>query len=150
MLLLAWAVSGCTHPSNTDQGNAHSSAPATLATVASAPDPAAAHVKHTRPTPAALNAPAARPQIDQLIGLDETGIETVFGAPAVQEDHAPTKLWVYHLRQCTMNLTFYPEVETRRFHALNYEVNSDDGSAKRQQACVAQFSSRLSAKPLAK
>jgi hypothetical protein len=44
-----------------------------------------------------------------------------------------------------MNVTLYPEVETRQFQALNYEVNADDGSAKRQQACIAEFSARLPA-----
>jgi hypothetical protein len=149
-LLLAGIVSGCALQSKTDQGNAQLNTPPNPVVVAAVSDARSAHVKHPRPTPAAINAPAARPQIDQLIGLDETGIKTAFGVPSSQEDHAPTKLWVYRLRRCTMNVTFYPEVETRRFHALNYEVNSDDGSAKRQQACVAQFSSRLSTKPLAK
>jgi hypothetical protein len=116
-----------------------------------------AHPKRSHSVPVLRSVPTSsptpavdRPQIDQLIGLDETGIRTVFGIPASEEDHAPTKRWVYRVRQCTMNVTFYPEVETRQFHALNYEVNSDDGSAKRQQTCVAEFSSRLPAKPIAK
>ena len=93
--------------------------------------------------------PAPHAQIDDMIGWNESEIETVFGTPASQEDQAPTKRWVYRAKQCTLNVTLYPEVETKEFHALNYEVISDDGSAKRQQACVAEFSSRLPAKPVA-
>ena len=147
ILLLAGVATGCTHSGKTDQSVAPSVSTGATA-VAAAPEAAPSHVKRTRAAPANLSAP--RPQIDEVIGWDETKIKTVFGAPETQEDHAPTKRWVYHARQCTLNLTFYPEVETREFHALNYEVNSDDGSAKRQQACVAEFSSRLPANPLSK
>jgi hypothetical protein len=44
--------------------------------------------------PAAVAADASM----SLIGWNESEIRTVFGAPAVQEDHAPTKRWVYHAR----------------------------------------------------
>ncbi len=148
VLLLVGGLSGCAHPNKIDPNSASlSNSPAKPAASAVAPD-LVPHVKHPRVAPAVAN--AARPQIDQLIGLDEAGIKTALGAPAAEEDHAPTKRWIYHARQCTMDVTFYPEVETRQFHALNYEVNSDDGSAKRQQACVAEFTSRLPAKALAK
>lgn len=150
VLMLAGGLAGCAHPGKTDQGNA-GPANAALGAGNLAAAPAVAppvHVKRARPAPAL--AANSRPPIDTLIGWNETEIKTVFGAPAAQEDHAPTKRWVYHARQCTMNVTFYPEVETRQFHALNYEVNADDGSAKRQQACVAEFSSRLPAGPVAK
>jgi hypothetical protein len=146
VLLLAGGVAGCTHSGKTEQ-SAGQPTPAVEAAVTPA---VAAPVRPKRPHPAPAVAANARPQIDELIGWNETEIRTVFGAPAAQEDHAPTKRWVYHDRQCTLNVTLYPEVETRQFQALNYEVNADDGSAKRQQACIAEFSARLPTKPLSK
>jgi hypothetical protein len=89
---------------------------------------------------------AAREKIDELIGLDEASLKSVLGEPAATENTAPSKLWVYRKRQCTMNVTLYPDVETKKFHALNYEVNGNDGSA-RQQQCITQFSSQLAALP---
>jgi hypothetical protein len=146
LLLLAGGLAGCSHMGKTDQ-SAIQPAPIVEAAVTPA---VTTPVRPKRPHPAPAVAADAKPQIDDLIGWNEAEIRTVFGAPAVQEDHAPTKRWVYHARQCTMNVTLYPEVETRQFQALNYEVNADDGSAKRQQACIAEFSARLPAKPLAK
>jgi hypothetical protein len=146
LLLLALGMAGCTHANKTDQ-SAGQPAPVVEAAV-TPPVTAPVHPKRPHPVPAV--AADTRPQIDDLIGLNEAEIRTAFGAPAVQEDHAPTKRWVYHAKQCTLNVTLYPEVETRQFQALNYEVNADDGSAKRQQACIAEFSARLPAKPLAK
>jgi hypothetical protein len=82
--------------------------------------------------------------VDRLIGLNETEIETFLGPPMLQEDRAPTKLWVFRNRSCTINVTLYPDVETRQFHALSYEVISDVHTAERTRQCIAEFSSRFS------
>jgi hypothetical protein len=141
-VLLAGLVAGC-HSGKPDPGTSAQAAVPAPTQVAVAPEA-------VQPRPKKPKMPAApRAQIDDLIGWNESEIKTVFGTPAAQEDHAPTKRWVYHTKQCTMDVTFYPEVDTKQFHALNYEVSSDDGSAKRQQTCVAEFSSRLPAKSVA-
>jgi hypothetical protein len=138
-MLLAGLASGCSHSGKTDQTVVRTAAPPP-AQVAMVPEVVQPRVRKPK-------APAApRPQIDELVGWNESELKTVFGPPASQEDHAPTRQLVYRLKQCTLNVTLYPEVETKQFHALNYEVNSDDGSAKRQQACIAEFTSRLPAK----
>ena len=77
--------------------------------------------------------------------MDEAGIRVMMGEPSSTREEPPTKLWVYRLHKCTMEVTFYPDVETRKFHALNYEVTNDDGSPKRQQQCLAEFSARFPA-----
>ena len=138
-ILLAGLVDGC-HSGKTDQSKMVQPAATPTPQEAMAPEPVQPHVKKPK-VPA-----APRPQIDELIGWNESDLKTVFGAPASQADHGPTKQLAYHIKQCTLNVTLYPEVETKQFHALNYEVSSDDGSAKRQQACVAEFTSRLPAK----
>lgn len=138
LIVLAGLAAGCGH--SKPESNVVQTAAPPPTQVAMAPEAVQPHVKKPK-------APAApRPQIDELVGWNESELRTVFGAPASQEDHAPTKQLVYRIKQCTMNVTLYPEVETKQFHALNYEVNADDGSAKRQQACVAEFTSRLPAK----
>lgn len=90
------------------------------------------------------HADAGTQGVDRLIGLSETEIESVLGTPMLQEDRAPTKLWVFRSRNCTINVTLYPDVETRQFHALSYEVTSDVHTAERTRQCVAEFSSRFS------
>jgi hypothetical protein len=103
-------------------------APPTDATIAPAPDAAQVGTQG----------------VDRLIGLNETEIETFLGPPMLQEDRAPTKLWVFRNRSCTINVTLYPDVETRQFHALSYEVISDVHTAERTRQCIAEFSSRFS------
>jgi hypothetical protein len=132
--------------------------------------PAAAGVQPTHPSPAPSRKSAALPPaesskaedkekaedkdnkraeigtqgVDRLIGLNESEIESALGTPMLQEDRAPTKLWVFRSRNCTINVTLYPDVETRQFHALAYEVTSDVHTAERTRQCIAEFSSRFS------
>jgi hypothetical protein len=101
--------------------------------------------KVAAPSTEAIGTPAeaATQGVDRMIGLNEAEIETVLGPPMLQEDRAPTKLWVFRSRTCTINVTLYPDVETRQFHALSYEVTSDAHTAERTRQCVAEFSSRF-------
>jgi hypothetical protein len=135
-------LTGCASPrKNTDSQKA-----APEAIVLPKPvDVAAAPRKPPKPDAKAV-AMAAQQKIDGLIGLDEASLKLVMGEPASKEDTAPSQLWVYRRHQCTMNITLYPDVETKKFHALNYEVNGNDGSV-RQQQCLTQFSSQLAALP---
>lgn len=81
--------------------------------------------------------------IDRLIGLNESEIQSILGPPMLQEDRAPTKLWVFRDRSCTINVTLYPDVETREFHALSYEVISDVHTVERTRQCIAEFAARF-------
>ncbi len=119
-----------------------------LETATPAPPPAPARP----PTPARKETPEeektkhdiATQGIDRLIGLNESEIQSILGPPMLQEDRAPTKLWVFRSRNCTINVTLYPDVETREFHALSYEVISDVHTVERTRQCIAQFAARFS------
>jgi hypothetical protein len=81
--------------------------------------------------------------VDRLIGLGEDQIEAALGPPMLQEDRAPTKLWVFRDHACTISVTLYPDVETRKYHALAYEVISDVHTAERTRQCIAEFAARF-------
>lgn len=132
-------LGGCTSSPETAESNKSARAVAKPDKVVAADTPA-----RKAKTNVSTVASVARPKIDQVIGLDEAALRAAFGEPAAQEETAPSKLWIYRRRQCTMNVTLYPDVETRKFHALNYEVSGNDSST-RQQQCITQFSSQLAA-----
>jgi hypothetical protein len=77
-----------------------------------------------------------------LIGLDEGQLKARFGAPATEEDQSPGKTLRYRNRRCTLSLALYPDVQTRVFRALSYEVTSDDHSATGTRHCLAELESR--------
>jgi len=77
-----------------------------------------------------------------LIGKSEGDIRTLLGPPTSEEDRAPGKTWHYRDGQCTMDIQLYPDVQTRKFGTLAYEVKSDDSTDEGKRLCVAQFKSR--------
>lgn len=80
------------------------------------------------------------------IGMDENQLQALLGPPTVQEDRAPGKIWRYRNGRCTVNLTLYPDVETRIYRALAYEVTGDDDSAEKKRLCMAELESHAHAK----
>ncbi len=89
----------------------------------------------------AIAAPQENDSALQLIGLDENDVRAMFGPPSAAEENGPGKTWHYRNGRCSLNLSFYPDVQTRVYRTLAYEVTSDDNSAERKRICYSQFQS---------
>lgn len=91
-----------------------------------------------------------RPSIDgptvSLAGKSETELQTMLGAPTSEEDRPPGKRWRYRDGQCTLDAQLYPDVQTKQFRTLAYEVKSDDNTDEGKRLCLAQLQSRLQAR----
>jgi hypothetical protein len=79
----------------------------------------------------------------RLIGLNETQLKSLLGPPLVETLQPPAKAWHYRTGRCNFDLALYPDVETRIYHALSYEVISDDGSNEGKRRCLAEFAARI-------
>lgn len=77
-----------------------------------------------------------------LVGKSEGQIRALLGPPTSEEDRAPGKTWHYRDGQCTVDVQLYPDVQTRQFGTLAYEVKSDDSTNEGKRLCMAQFRSR--------
>jgi hypothetical protein len=77
-----------------------------------------------------------------LIGKSEGEVRALLGPPTSVEERAPGKTWHYRDGQCSADVQLYPDVQTRQFGTLAYEVKSDDNTDEGRRGCVAQFSSR--------
>src|ERR1700722_16933722 len=86
------------------------------------------------------NVTAATPV--NLVGKSETEVRSLLGPPTSEEDRAPGKTWRYRDGQCTMDVELYPDVQTRQFGTLSYEVKSDDSTVEGKRLCMAQLQSR--------
>jgi len=136
------AVSGCEGYQTAD-GQAHKKHPKT----------AIAHVK-PRTAPEMATAQAAAPPRTLVaesssnasgpyVGLGESQLVERLGKPSVQrEDQPPGKTWRYQNRTCTVDFMLYPDVETRTYRALAYEVINDDKSAAGKRLCLAELEAR--------
>jgi hypothetical protein len=77
-----------------------------------------------------------------LIGMDEQQLRALLGPPAAEEDRPPAKIWRYRKGGCSLNLSLYPDVQTRKFGTLTYEVKSDDNTDEGKRACLADIQPR--------
>ena len=77
-----------------------------------------------------------------LKGKSETEVRSLLGPPTSEEDRAPGKTWHYQDGQCTLDVQLYPDVQTRQFGTLAYEVKSNDGTDEGKRLCMVQLRSR--------
>lgn len=75
----------------------------------------------------------------QLVGLNETELQTLLGMPAAVENHSPGKTLRFRKQDCVLSLALYPDIETRIFRTLSYEVTSDDNNVGATQQCQTKF-----------
>ena len=128
------ALSGCEgyldeHPARSKHAKVHTrtvSHPTELASVETAAPPA--------------NSVA---DSSSYVGLAEAQLIARLGQPSFRrEDQPPGKTWRYQNRNCTVDFMLYPDVETRIYRALAYEVTNDDKSAAGKRLCLAELEAR--------
>lgn len=105
------------------------------------PKPAAPVKRHDASKPAAppAAAPTAQTSPVQLVGMDEGEVQALLGTPSMVEEHAPGKTWRFRKHDCVLSVALYPDVQTRVFRTLSYEVTSDDHNAGAKQLCETKF-----------
>jgi hypothetical protein len=83
----------------------------------------------------------AAPSVN-LVGKSESQLRTLLGPPTSVEERAPGKTWHYRDGACSVDVQLYPDVQTRQFGTLAYEVKSNDNSDEGRRDCLARFRSR--------
>jgi len=128
------------------QAAAQKAQPARTAPARPRPAPATPATQEASAAPAAASdeppARAAAPPAVSLAGKSETELRAMLGAPTSEEDRPPGKRWRYRDGQCTLDVQLYPDVQTKQFGTLAYEVKSDDNSDEGKRLCLAQLQSR--------
>jgi hypothetical protein len=77
-----------------------------------------------------------------LVGKSESQLRAMLGPPTSVEERAPGKTWRYRDGRCRYDVQLYPDVQTRQFGTLAYEVKSDDNSDEGKRDCMARLQSR--------
>ena len=120
-------------------------APAVAATATSEELPSVPAVAAASDEPPARRAATGGPGLS-LIGKSEAELRAMLGAPTSEEDRPPGKRWRYRDGQCTLVLQLYPDIKTRQFGTLGYEVTSDDNTNEGKRVCMAQLQTRAQAR----
>lgn len=124
--------------SRTARAAPSSASPTVRQNVATAADPKITSLRE----PSIADKEEIVPAPMNLVGQSEGDIRARFGAPTSQEDRTPGKTWRYRHGQCALDVSLYPDVQTRKFTTLAYEVRSDDNTDQGKQHCLGQLQSR--------
>jgi hypothetical protein len=116
----------------------HSARAGTAAKPAATPD---AKLEEPKPQPPPRDTAAATGDVN-LVGKSEGQVRTLLGPPTSVEERAPGKTWHYRDGSCSVDVRLYPDVQTRQFGTLSYEVRSNDNSDEGKRDCMARFRSR--------
>ena len=120
-------------------------AAAVAATATSEEPPSVPAATATSEEPTARRAATSGPALS-LIGKSETELRAMLGAPTSEEDRPPGKWWRYRDGQCTVVVQLYPDVKTKQYGTVAYEVKSDDNTDEGKRVCLAQLQSRAQAR----
>jgi len=115
--------------------------PRTAPAASTSPDSPVAAPATVSDDPPARPASTGSPALS-LAGKSETELRAMLGAPTSEEDRPPGKRWRYRDGQCTLDVQLFPDVQTKQFGTLAYEVKSDDNTDEGKRVCLAQLQSR--------
>lgn len=79
---------------------------------------------------------------DRLVGLDQEQTVEILGPPTVTGSEDPATVWTYTAGNCSLDLMFYLDLKSQRFHALAYRVNTEKASEEARRECLAKVGSR--------
>ena len=88
------------------------------------------------PLPKPAEPPQPVPDMNTLIGADFNAILNVFRSPDTVQKNALYIVWVYSPPGCTLQLFFYPDIQTTEFHLLKYDLKSTDMAMPTAPQCV--------------
>jgi hypothetical protein len=76
----------------------------------------------------------------ELVGFEFASVLRVLRKPDSVQKNALSIVWVYSDSGCRLDLFFYPDIETAKFHLLKYELRKLEGEkAVDNSACMQQF-----------
>jgi hypothetical protein len=78
---------------------------------------------------------------DIVVGLDREQTALLLGEPAAVRAQPPATVWSYRTKDCSLNVFFYPDVQTREMRALAYDVIAGEGE-QAKNACFAAIRAR--------
>ena len=90
-----------------------------------------------KPTPPAREAEGPTIAPGELVGSDFMSVLHVLRKPDTVQSSALSVVWTYSQAECTLQLFFYPDIQTKVFRLLKYDLKSDAGeNSADRSACL--------------
>lgn len=97
---------------------------------------------HHAVAPAEIEPAQPKPTPVNLIGLSPEQLEEVLGTPRSKSEDGPNQRWEYGGENCTLSVSLYPDVNSREFRSLSYEVSGNDHTEQGDHHCLARLANR--------
>jgi hypothetical protein len=79
--------------------------------------------------------PSNAGNLDRLIGLDQSHVAGILGAPRSRAESPPATIWRFGGTNCDLDVYFYLDLQSQAMRALHYEVRSHDAPDQSAQRC---------------
>ena len=103
------------------------------------PPPAPAQPPKPKPKPVDLARATPSAKLERIFGLSLRETQELLGTPYLQTEMPPAKVLAYEGKTCTLNVFFYLDLDSGRYHALAYEIKGGDGSEPAKQRCLSEI-----------
>src|SRR5438132_7693490 len=87
---------------------------------------------------------AESPQVQELIGLDQSAATRLFGTAVERSEEPPATIWRYKTANCELDLFFYLDLRSGRMRTLHYAFRGDATDSSRRQNCLRDLAARHS------
>ena len=71
-----------------------------------------------------------------LVGFDFSSVLQVLRKPDTVQSSALSIVWTYSEPTCTLQLFFYPDIQTKIFHLLKHDLKGAADGAAERNACM--------------
>jgi len=88
---------------------------------------------------AAKPAKAPAPSPEELIGLDESGVRKLLGAPAEIETNGAARILSYRSATCTLDVLFFMDMRAGDFRVASYEWDSSGSRPQAAKGCYSEL-----------
>ncbi len=82
-----------------------------------------------------------------LVGFDFSSVLQVLRKPDTVQSSALSIVWTYSEPTCTLQLFFYPDIQTKIFHLLKHDLKSAADGAAERNACMRDIMAAKSDEP---
>lgn len=106
---------------------AERAAPAVMQNRPARPERRDRQAKAATPMPEQAGPATIAPQ--RLVGLDRKAVTELLGKPKGVTHNGTSLIWAYRATNCSLRVIFYPNIETKKFHALQYVFEDAKGKA---------------------
>lgn len=95
--------------------------------------------QHQASPPVARPAKTPPASPEELVGLGESGVRTLLGAPAETRTDGAARIFTYHSAACSLDVIFFMDLMAGDLRVLSYQWNGNGGRMQTAKSCYPEL-----------